>query len=513
MLLSSCSGALANAVEDSAVTFRKARKNTVESLQYQYDFNLTAKIKYKNAISFSPATYSGTTYVNTSKETTQFMQVRNLSGALIIDSTNYIYNVDNDLVKISADEDKDFSVVNHETVSSVYDFDKNNFGYILKTLNDEGVLNADYKDGKYNLSLQANFNQDSLLSMLNFIDSTKILNALNSYTTDKWGVGLSVNAWATVTENKEYLSKFHFDAYVSIKDTFDIGFEFEQTFTKFSGVTFSIPTFSNTITSESEITSELASLKSAYTASKAASTSYYDYDVKTTVDHGVSKSNPLGLAVNARTQGYTKRQIIGDKVYFNNRLKVDSDYKNSDQLGDLVADYDSYRARLNDGSDTVYDVLDPKIGFNQYTELTGYNEDDIDDYYMLPNENFISYDNVKILKKTTDSKSNTVYKFGLSNDSVLNLLKYYNRFFRIDFNRVTVFDIYKVESNFKAKKAYFTIVKSSDNKLVSVDIDLKGFYVEKDSGDQVKYRLEVSIDYDWTKSYTAVTNKADIDNN
>ena len=84
--------------------------------------------------------------------------------------------------------------------------------------------------------------------------------------------------------------------------------------------------------------------------------------------------------------------------------------------------------------------------------------------------------------------------------------------YRIDFNRETIFDIYKIDSGFVAKKAMFKITVSPENKILSVDMDLKGFYVESDSGDQVKYRLEVSIDYDWTKSYSAVTKKEDIDN-
>lgn len=498
---------------DGIQTFKNAKKNTIESIQYQYDFALTAQIKFKNAVKFSPATYSGTTYVDTSNPNTKFLQKRTLSGALVFDSTNYIYNVGNDLIKISADEDKDFSVINHESVDSVYDFDKHNFSYILKELSDNDVLNADFKDGKYNLSFHTNFNQNSLLGMLNLIDSKTLINALSSVTKEKWGVGFGVNIWATLDETKAHLATFHFDANVNVKDTFELGFTFEQTFTKYSGVTITLPSFENTIIEEDEVKSELANVLAMYNGSKLASSSYYNYDVKTAVDHGVSKQNPLGLAVNSRTQGYTKREIINDLVYFNNRLEVDSDYKNNDQYGDLVKDYDSYRARLNDGEDTVYDVLDPKVGLNQYTKLDDYSESSTDDYYMLPTSNIFSYDNLKVVKKTTDSNSNNVYKFGLSNDAVKNLLNHYNPKFRMDYTRVTVFDIFKIQSDFVAKKALFTVVTNSDDKLVSLDIDLKGFYVESDSGDQVKYRLQVEIDYDWSKSYTAVSNKADIDNN
>jgi hypothetical protein len=498
--------------KDPTELVKRAKAQTVDLKAYQYDFDLSAKIKFKSAASFSPATYSGTTYVNVENDGTQFLQRRELSGALVIDSTNFIYNVGTDLIKISADEDKDFSVVNHETVDSVYDFDKHNFGQILKTLNDDGYIKVEQSGEKYNLSLKPNFNQDSLLGMLNHIDSKLILKALNKYTKAEWGVGFSVNTWVTLSQDKNYLSTFHFDASVTIKDTFEIGFEFNQRFTKYSGVDIELPTFSNTLINEADVTNELNNVKQIVNTAKNAASSYYDYTVKTTVDHGVSKTNPLGLAVNSTTKGFAKRQVSGNDVFFNNRLMVDSDYKNKDQLGDLVADYDSYRARLNNANKDVYDVLDPKVGFNKYNLLDGYNESDIDNYYMLPSVSMLSYSKIKVLKKTTDSQSNTIYKFGLSTEAVKDLLSYYNKSIRIDFNRTTIFDIYNIKEDFIAKKAQFTYITDSSGRLSEVSIDLKGFYTEKETEDQVKFRLETSIKYDWAKSYTAVSTKEDIDN-
>ena len=492
--------------------FNKAKNETVEATQYEYDFNVTAKIKYKSAVNFTPATYSGTTYVNEGAGSTQFLQIRNISGALVIDSTNYIYNVGTDLVKISADEHKDFSVISHETVQAGHDFDKANFGYILKNLNDADCLKVEYKNSRYELSLKTNFSQNSLLGILNFIDSKKIINALSEYTTDKWGVGFEVNTWATLTSNKSKLEKFHFDASVNIKDVFEIGFEMEQTFKKYSGVTITLPSFNNTINEENAVKNELAVIKNSYNSAKASNTSYYTYRVKTTVDHGVSKGNPLGLAVNSTTQGNARRQILDNKVYFNNKIEVDSDYKNNDQLGNLVKDYNSYRAMLNDGSDTVYDVDDPTIGTNKYYELSDYNNYSIDEYYMLPVSDFLSFDNIKIIKKTTDKNNNTVYKFGLTTDSIKQLLNHYNKSIRIDFTGVTLFDIYNIQSDFSGKKASFVLTINGDGKIASLDIDLKGFYVEKESSDHVKYRLETYIEYDWSKTYTAATKKGDIDN-
>lgn len=514
MLVTSCGGSGGDVPptppEDYKATFNAARKNTSTALAYEYDFSVKAKIKFAGAVSYSPANYSGTTYVKTDNPNTQFLQRRELSGALVIDSTNYVYNIGTDLIKISADENKDFSVVNHETVSSIYDFDKFNFGHILKTLSDNDVLSATKSGNKYVLSLHTNFSQDSLLGVLNYIDSSLLLKTLNDYTKSQWGVGLKINAWATLNSNN-YLSTFHFDAAVSIKNVFEIGFELEQTFNKYgSGVSITLPSFANTVTSESEVTQKINTVKTAFNASKSRATSYYDYSVKTAVDHGISLANPLGLAVNSTTKGYTKRQIVNDTVYFNNRLEVDSDYKNNDQLGDLVEDYDSFRARLTTGE--VYNVLDPTAGFNKYTLLEGYNNDSVDNYYMLPSVNLLSFNNIKAVKTTTKDNL-TTYQFALTTDAVKNILKEYNKSIRIDYEGKTVFDIYDILSDFNGKKALVKYTINQDNLISDIEMDFKGFYIHKPTLKQVKFRLEVDIEFDYSKSYTAVSKKEDIDNN
>lgn len=494
---------------DYAQRFSHAKEQTVDSDQYEYTFELKAKIKFAGAINFSPATYSGKTQINENASGTNFYQERNVSGLLVIDNTTHIYNEGNDLVKISEDEDKDFSVINHESVESWRDLDTHNFGRILKTLDANGLLKAELKNNKYQLSLKPNFSKDSILGILNYIDSNIILKALSSLTESQWGVGLSVNTWATLTSDNAHLQTFHFDATISIKDYFDVGFELDQTFTKYSGVNIVVPTFTNVVTGETEINTVLNNVKSIYDTTVNAPTSYYDYNVKTTVDHGISKSNPFGFAVDSTTKGYAKRQIVGDTVYFNNRLEVDSDYKNKDQLGDLVKDYDSYRAKINDGDDTVYDVEDPKIGFKKYTALAGYDEETVDNFYMLPKKNNFEYGKIIALRQSKDSDEHDVYKFGLSTNSIKSFLQEFNSYFRIDFKRETIFDIYKVDSDFSAKKGLFTLTVD-EGKILSLNLDLKGFYTETGSQDEVKYRFQVKIDFDWSKSYTAVTDKSNI---
>lgn len=487
--------------------FVRAKNKTYENNVYEYTYSAQAKIKFKDALEWSPAKLSGTIQYDASAAYTQYMHKKEVTGALVFDYTTYTYNQGLSMITVNANEKKDFSIVNKETLPNNYEFETNSIGYILKALEDNDNLKVTKSGDQYNLDLKTSFAQDSLLKVLNYVDSRKIVDTLSDYTTDKWGVGFTYNCYAKLNAAETSVSTFHFDASVSIKDTVEIGFEFEQNFTKVgSGVKISLPEFENTFTTTEKIGGELATINSALNAAKK---NYYDYKLKTGVDHGVSKTNILGLAVNSTSAGYARREIVGNEVYFHNRLEVDSDYKNKDQLGDLVKDYERYRAKLNNTNKDVYDVEDGILK-NTYTLMENYNNDAIDDYYMMINSAWLTTDAVKILRKTTNSKNVTTYKLGIGSDTIKEILEYYNKSIRIDPTGVTPVKVYNIVNSFEAKKAEFEIVLDADGKMTDINVDLKGFYVCETSK-QVKFTYNLDIEFDNAhKAYEAPSEKEDI---
>ena len=487
--------------------FVRAKNKTYENNVYEYTYSAKAQIKFKNAISWSPAQLSGTIQYDAGALDTQYMHKKDVTGALVFDCTTYTYNQGFDMITVNANEKKDFSIINKEKLPNNYQFETNSIGYILKALADNDNLNVTKSGDQYNLDLKTNFAQDSLLHVLNYVDSRKIIDTLSEYTTDKWGVGFNYNCYAKLNATETAVSAFHFDASVSIKDTFEIGFEFDQNFTKVgSGVKIKLPEFENTYVSESDISNQLSTLNSALSTAKHG---YYDFDLKTKVDHGVSKTNPLGMGVDSHSKGFAEREIIGNDVFFHNKMEVDSDYKNNDQYPDIAEDYKSYRVKVNNDTKDVYDV-EKKILKDSFTKIENYNNDAIDDYYMLFDSNFLSTNNIKILRKTTDDKNVTTYRLGLGSDSIQNLLKYYNSVIRLDKDLVEHINVYNIINSFDAKKSDVEFLVDANGNLTNINMFFKGFYV-CETAKQVKFNFDLEIEFDSShQAYTAPLDKDDI---
>ena len=493
---------------DSEIFF-EAKNNTFSSPAFEYNYQLKAQIKFVGAVNFSPANIGGYVQYNSGAGQTTYLHRKELSGALLFDSTTYIYNSGNNLIELNADESKDFSVTKSQPIASGYDFEDNSIGTILKSLTADNA-NVTKEGNTYNIALKTNFQQGTVLRALNYIDSDKILTVLNKYIEERFDISINITSTATVSNNK--MEKFVFNASVNIKDVAEIGFEYTQTFLNIGSCsTIKLPTYENTYTSMADINSNLAPVLTAFDKAMDADTSRYDYSLKTGVDHGVSRSNPLGLAVNSTSAGYAQREIIDEVVFFHNRLELDSDYKNNDQYPDYIEDYERYRAKVNNADGDVYDVTDG-VFKNTYVILEDYNNEAIDEYYMMIDRDWIDFDSVKIMRKTTDSDNETTYTLGLSNEAVKEILEYYNDHIRLDADLEFELDVYDIASDFEAKKALFEIVLDAEGNIIEIVIETKGFYT-LDDGEQVKYSLKLEIEYDWEEVYTAPTDHDDIELN
>lgn len=490
-------------------TFMDAKSATYASGAFKYTYTMGAQLKFKGAISFSAANTNGEICYNKNAGNTVYVHKKENSGALLFDSTKYIYNNGTDLIEISADETKDFSVVNSSKITADYDFETNALGNLVKGLTEDNISEITKSGSTYNITLKTSFT-NKYLSILNFIDSEKIIDTITKYTSDAVGVTPTFVCTATLSPDATTLKSFALTANISIKDTVDIIFSYSQTFVSVGeNIPISIPSFGNTLIDSTAINSELNDVVSAINEVLNAPSSYYTYKLETEVDHGVSKGNPLGLAVNSTSTGFAQRQIIGNDIFFHNRLALDSDYKNNDQYPDIVVDYERYRARVNNTTKDVYDVTDGAFK-NTYTQLENYDNADIDNYYMMIDLDWLSSDSVKIMRVTENQDGTTKYELGLSNDAVKSILLYYNDQIRLDADLEEHIDVYKIASAFSANKATFEIVLDVDGNVASIEIDTNGFYTLSD-GEQVKFELKLNIEFNYTKApYTAPTEYGDI---
>ncbi|MCQ2742608.1 MAG: hypothetical protein MJ239_04855 [Bacilli bacterium] len=498
-LLPSCGGgatasSLSSAwAENGKEAYEKARKKAVDAEQFEYDFELNAKLKYGSA-GYSPATISGTTSFNSAAGETTYVQKRNTSGILLIDSTTWTYNKGTTYIKV-AESDGDFSVTDSEVVDSGYNFESKTFGSLLRYLDAEKLEEVKKTEGIFDIHIKPSSTREAVNNVCKFIDCNKFVEALSEITTDKWGVGMKLTSQVEIKDENIKWFKFSFEV---TYDKFALEFSYTQTYTHIgSGVTITVPQFKNAITKTDELNSAIGEAKTALVNSKKAEVSYYDYTVKTGVDHGISATNPFGCAVNSTSAGKTKRKIVDGTVYFLNRLELDSDYKNKDQYPDEICDYERYRARINDGKKSVYDCED-KVwpASNVYTLLENYNNSSIDEYYMLLPEKFLSSDYIKIARKDVASDGTKTFKFGMSADGIIDLLETYNKSIRLDADMTFWHDVYQIESGFSAKKCNYEVVVNKDGRIETINILTKGFY-KMVGTKQVKFDFNLKIKYGW----------------
>lgn len=499
-------------IEDPKARYAKGRSDVLEADQYEYNFDFSASIKYKSASASLPAHFGGVTKWNKTGAHTNYYQKRTASVKLFSEEmayNTYFYNIDNTYYKVNGDDEKDFSSRNAETITDGYNFEAKSFGVLFKHLEPATINNVVVKNGQYQLAIKGDTQYTAVNGILANLDIAKIADLVGKVTKDKFGVDFNANAYVTFSGND--LNLFHFDISITYSD-FTFTMNYDQTYVHVgSGVSIALPTFEGLITDPTEITSEAAIVQQKYLTSNLATSSQYDYTVKTAVDHGSSSTNLLGLAVNSTSAGTTKRTIDNGKIYFDNRLEVDSDYKNKDQYPDVAKDYEMYRANLKNDTNDVYDCVDKVAPLpNVYTKLENYDNLSIDQYYMMPSATYFASKYIGLMKKTTLEAGGYEYKIGLNELGVKGLLADYNKAIRLDPTLAQHIDVFQISDNFSTKKISYLIDFDSSNRLTSINLVIKGFYTMV-GGDEVKFGLSVAIATDWTaKTYVIPTTMSEI---
>ena len=502
--------------------FLNAQNKTLNSSSYQYSFDLSASISFDVAGTSGTAqiaNLSGTTYYNKNNSETQYLQKKVAKAGLLFESTSYTYNQGSELIKVNENSNR-YSIEDKENVSN-FDYKNYSFNKLINNLSDSYLNEGkDLSDGKYKLDFKIDYKLSVFNNIAGSIDVNYFLKTVNAY---QDYVDLSYDSY--VTYNSNYFDTFYckFDAVVS--NVFTISITYTQKYSNVgNNISFSLPSLGSQHISKTDIDKDLNEIKDAVSTFKNKSSSSYDYKVKTAVDHGPSKSNPLGCAVNSTSKGEAKRGILGEKVYFNNDLEVDSDYKNSDQYtSDCIKDYHVYRAKLNDGNDSVRDEV-VKTLKNSFEDAT--DSSSLDEYYFLYDD-FLSSDYVGVSYKEEDTKNNEItYTLGLNNNGSKKLLEDYNSSIRlngsyeVDANKNPGhIDVYQINDSFSTKKSEVKIVlDKTTNEIKSITTDVKGYYdaVEssvksKGANTFVKFKLESTLDnFDTTNTYEIPTKDKDI---
>lgn len=496
---------------DYTSMFLDSRDNTLSANEYKYDYEMNAKVQYNVLGSFGPwvsAITEGSVWWDSEQPETNYMMERNTSGLLLIDGTSYTFNKGNTMITQNLNTDKDFALQESEDIVANYNFESKAFANILNNLQSEDIKsvtsigNNQYKI-IYNSSMSI-FNR--FLLKIDTVYLSNLISLISNITDNTNGVSFGVSADNSVTIQNNKIIAFNYLVEINVSN-FSFILNYTQNYTNIgSGVDIVLPQLNNIYLTQNDIDAELNIINNALQLTKNQEYSKYDYDIKTAVDYGYSLDNILGLAINSHSQGTTTRKIVGEDIYFLNRLELDSDYKNDN---DNITDYERYRAVLSDGS--VYDAQDRVWpASNLFTELNNYDNYSIDNYYGFVPENIaLQSDNIKILQKQNDNGVIT-YNIGLSKDSIKGILEYFNGVIRLDVDLTELINVYDIGENFNVNKLDFKIVIGLDGKVSSIELSAKGSYIDK-NGEPLKWSFENSINYKNISEYTIPIDTGDID--
>ena len=439
--------------------FLDARDKTVNSDQFEYDFDLSVTTKY-SSIDGPSALMSGTVKYN-ENQTNSYYKSQTNSGALLFDGQTHTIKTWTELSEFKVKSDGRLSDYERTSIPSNFKYESSSYAKVLFEYNREQITEVLLaSDNKYEIKYSGSTTgmMNTAIGFLNnpilkpFINVPETASDFKTYVTYKNG----------------YIHTFEYEFSINVVGA-SLTFSYELEFTKIGqGVTINPPTFSGIAYSTQDVASKLTVINGALDAYKALENSSYTYDVKTEVDF------PGEFAINAHTQGRTMRLVTENDVFFWNRVGFDSDYKNNDLYEFKgIVDYERYRVIYANGD--VYDVQDRVWPLsNVHTRLEDYNNDVVDNYYFLLNSEILKTSYISMVQEVVVGNTKT-FSLGLTKEGVIALLQFIDISIRVDVNNANEILIYDIKSGLEIKDMDFEIVLI-DGKLSAIEIDINGSY-------------------------------------
>lgn len=439
--------------------FLDARDKTVNSNQFEYDYDLSVTTKY-SSINGPSAVMNGTVKYNENQANSYYKSQTN-SGALLFDGQTHTIKTGTELSEFKVKPDGRLSDYERTSIPSNFKYESSSYAKVLFEYNIEQITEViQATNNKYEIKYRGS-TTGMMNTAIGFLNNPILKSFIN--------VPETASDFKTyVTYKNGYIHTFEYEFSIDVVGA-SLTFSYELEFTKVGqGVTINPPTFADVAYTTQDVASKLSVINGALDAYRALENSGYTYDVKTEVDF------PGEFAINAHTQGRTMRLVTENDVFFWNRVKFDSDYKNDDLYKSKgIVDYERYRVVYANGD--VYDVQDRTWPLsNVHTKLTGYNNDATDNYYFLLDSNMLKTSYISVVQEVVVGNTKT-YSLGLTKEGVIALLQFIDVSIRVDVNNANEILIYDVKSGLEIKDMDFEIILI-DGKLSAIEIDINGSY-------------------------------------
>ncbi|MGN1278111.1 MAG: InlB B-repeat-containing protein [Candidatus Onthovivens sp.] len=472
--------------------FQKARNNTIgdDVPGYEYDYTLQITAGYMG-LGLTGNTTGNSKYSSISTDVSFYDSHVN-SGALFYDGTKYSIKKGRELHEVSLDEN---DVVKNYKITEVgddYKYDSSSFAKAVFEYDDTKLKEIKPTSTANEYELKTGFNASAAIALVgNYINHPMIEKIIGELPET------SVDTGMYVTFSGDKLNSYRYTMAIDVSDV-QFNLTYNLTF-KNVGVapTITPKAFNNTYVSNSDVANAKNEINGYLNAYKTLEHSSYDFKAKTAVDY--AKKN----AINATIDGWTKRKVSGNNVYYLNDYEVDTDHKNADLYKATgLGDCHGGRVKLSTGE--VHDLKKKVLG--GYSDVaTVSNPGNVDDYYLLDILGMIS--NVSFIQKITDTSKNTItYAVGAETSGAVSVLKIFNDALRLNPLGESTADVKAFgsfsDSSVTVKNFEFRIIIANGT-LSEIKLEMNGklsasfpgsrdFTQVQDAGYKLEYELKVT---------------------
>ena len=399
--------------------FQKARNNTIgeQVSGYEYDYTLSVTAGYM-AVNLVGNTQGNSKYIAGAADVSFYDEHIN-SGALFYDGSKYQIKKGRELHEISLDDQENVKKYKIKTVGDDYKYDSSSFSKAIFEYTDDKLKSISPTSTKDEYELDVSFNPSAAIALVGNYVNHPIVEKLIGNLPDT-----SVNTAMYVTFSGDKLNTYRYIMGIDVSGIkFDLAYSLSFK-NQGKAPTISPKVFSDTYVADADVAIQKADINGFINTYKALEHSSYDFVVKTAVDF------PHKNAINATVNGFTKRKVDGNGVYFLNDYEVDTDHKNDDLYKATgLKDAHGGRVKLSDGE--VHDLKKKTLGgYSNIATVTDY-PSGVDDYYLL--DVIDMFGQVSFIQKLTNNEKSTVtYAMGTTDEGAISVLAAFNSALRLD---------------------------------------------------------------------------------
>lgn len=444
----------------------QAVSNTYASDSYNYTYEFNVQIAYKYEGVFGPwanATFDGEVFYKANPDGyDQFYVNRNLSGLLLPDTQQIIYNIDDNIITLNMGNDDVLVTYPKREIGSNYLLETSIFGDILTNLNEDMIASLSYFESRNEYVVNLDASSDTSL-ITSLTEASKVIEITSSDSP------VSVDSELRFAMEDSKIKSFSYEVEFNILDIY-FTISYTQTFVSFYVESIENPTPEGYLL-DADLLIAQNYLKNLISTQFSNDNLAYDFFIDTEVDPGI-----FDFSLGTHSVGFYYQTVIDDVTYFTQRFEFDGDYEPE------KIDHERYRALINDGSGEIWDEHIVIYGSNDFELVNDTNYIEVMTMFLYDFDWIIDQ---SMMIEIIDTDEFETYRLLFEEETFKTILEKYNDM--IDF------DIFSIESGLQIGDTEIEFIVQNGN-LKEITMNIDGVYFDNEGIKQnLDYIYEITF--------------------